>query len=129
MKQSCRLLPALLFLLTVVSMNYSCNNSNGSATVKRLHGYPYDAIQSVLLYIDSHRTFPFKEKRVDEIKQTLRLPTPVLLCKDSLGSKQQLAQIIALNDPSFVQYIKSESQVPYRNEIFGVYPARESDFN
>ena len=117
----------LLFIL--VSAQPACNNSGGTVSEKRLDGYSDDEIKSVLLSADSLRTFPFTEKRVDEIKKSLQLPTPVLLCKDSLNSNQQLAQIIALNEPAFIQYAKDEAGTPYRNEIFGVYPARESDFS
>lgn len=117
-----------LILLILTAMYFSCNNSNGTVTEKRLEGYSDDAIKSILLSVDSLRTFPFTEKRVSDIKKSLQQPTPVLLCKDSLSSNQQLAQIIALNAPSFIQYIKNEAGLPYRNEIFGVYPSRESDF-
>jgi hypothetical protein len=114
--------------LILISINLSCNNSNGTVTEKRLEGYSEDVLKSVLLSTDSLRTFLFTEKRVDEIKKSLQQPTPVLLCKDSLNTDQQLAQIIALSDPTFIQYVKNEMNVPFRNEIFGIYPARESDF-
>ena len=120
----------LLFFILLASIitSISCDNSNESAAAKKLDGYSPDVIHSILLSTDSLRTFPFTSKRVDEIMKSLQLPNPVLLCKDSLNNNQQLAQIIALNEPSFIQYVKDENGKPYRNEIFGIYPARESDF-
>lgn len=128
MKLNDRLIFFGISLLIFISINLSCNNSNGTVAEKRLEGYSEDVLKSVLLSADSLRNFPFTDKRVEEIEQSLQQPTPVLLCKDSLNSNQQLAQIIALNEPAFIQYVKNDANTPYRNEIFGVYPARESDF-
>jgi hypothetical protein len=114
----------LLFLLPVIL--FYCNN-NKSATTK-LPGYDANVLNSVLASTDSLKTFPFMEKRVEDIKQALQQPVPVLLCKDSLNNQQRLAQIIALSDAGFKQYLKdSVTGQPYRNEIFGIYPARQSD--
>lgn len=85
-------------------------------------------MKSVLLDTDSLRTFPFMEQRVNEIKKIMASATPVLLCPDSLNSNQQLAQQIALKDSAFTQFFFDAYQKKaYRNEVFGIYPARESD--
>ncbi len=106
----------------------SCNESVGKTAEKRLPGYDANAIESVLLSADSLQTFPFVEERVSKIKEALKNPLPVLLCGDSLNNDQQLAQLIALNDPGLVQYVRNpENNLPFRNEVFGVYPARQSD--
>lgn len=87
-----------------------------------------NAVSSVLYSTDSLLTFPFIAERVNEIKQALQQPRPVLLCRDSLSANQSLAQLIALNDRAFTQFLTDTvSKQPYRNEIFGVYPARQSD--
>jgi hypothetical protein len=86
------------------------------------------AINSVLIDTDTLNTFPFVTERVSKIKAALQQPRPVLLCGDSLSQQQKLAQIIALNDSAFSQFlIDPFSKKPFRNEIFGVYPARQSD--
>ncbi|MBS1607841.1 MAG: hypothetical protein JSS70_03490 [Bacteroidetes bacterium] len=128
MKLNNRFIFLNILLLVLSGIDLSCNNGNGTVTEKRLEGYPEDVLKSVLLSADSLRTFPFTEQRAEEIKKSLQQPTPVLLCKDSLSNNQQLAQIIALNEPEFIHYVRNEANLPFRNEIFGVYPARESDF-
>lgn len=130
MKRINKILLSIIFLLAAILLitAISCNNSSGSVTEKRLEGYSAEAINSVLLATDSPQAFSFVRERIQTIKQSLILPNPVLLCKDSLNNDQQLAQIIALSEPSFVQYTKDASGNPFRNEIFGIYPARQSDF-
>ncbi len=116
----------LLLYLFIGCIGVSCNNN---PSLEKLHaGYDADAINSVLVSADSLKTFPFVEERVNEIKAALLNPRPVLLCKDSLSNDQSLAQIIALNDSAFTQFLKDPfSKLPFRNEVFGVYPARQSD--
>jgi hypothetical protein len=114
---SCLLLLSLFLL--------SCNNESN---VKELAGYDKDAIESVLLAADSLNTFPFVQERVNKIKESLSMPKPVLLCSDTLTQQQSLAQIIAVNDSAFTQFLYNpSSKLPFRNEVFGIYPARESD--
>jgi hypothetical protein len=115
-------LPLLLWSIAI-----SCNTST-AIKEKVLPGYSKDAVQSMLTSADSLRTFSFTEERVNEIKNALQQPLPVLLCKDTLNEQQQLAQIIALNNAAFTSNLKDTSTgQPFRNEIFGVYPARQSD--
>jgi hypothetical protein len=115
----------LLLLIPVIC--FSCSNDKGPGTTQ-LPGYDKDVLNSILAATDSLQTFSFTTQRVNEIKLALQQPVPVLLCKDSLDDRQKIAQIIALSDPGFTYYIKdSASGQPYRNEIFGVYPARQSD--
>ena len=111
---------------------FSCNNPSPSSTSAAtvLAGYDKDAMNAVLISADSLQTFPFVTERVSAIKKSLLNPLPVLLCQDSLGKNQLIAQLIALSDQQFTQYTRQEgTQVPYRNEVFGVYPARESDLS
>jgi hypothetical protein len=104
---------------------FSCTNKN---TFKNTYAYDRDAIESVLLAADSLSTFSFVEERVKKIKEALQQPKPVLLCSDSLTQQQSLAQIIALSDSAFTRFLfDPANKLPYRNEVFGVYPARESD--
>ena len=120
--------PACFLFVMMSLVTAGCHNSNGVGSAKRVGGYGSDALNSILVSLDSLRTFPFTSARTDEIKKALLLPTPVLLCRDSLNNDQQLAQIIALNDPAFTRFVKDSSGIPFRNEVFGIYPARQSDF-
>jgi hypothetical protein len=122
--QLCLLFPAIawLFFLT------GCNTNSPVSLKTSITGYDKDVLNSVLTDPDSLRAMPFVEKRILAIKEALTNPLPVMLCQDSLGSNQQLAQLIALSDPDFTQYVRNTSnQLPFRNEVFGVYPARQSD--
>jgi len=122
MKQRRNLALSLIYCTVI-----ACNNSNSIAE-KKHPAYDTDAINSVLLAADSLKTFPFVEERVNEIKSALKNPKPVLLCKDSLNNQQSLAQIIALSDSAFTQFLSDPFlKQPYRNEVFGIYPARQSD--
>lgn len=112
-------------ILIVLCFFLSCNSNNKTGETT---GYGKDASESVLLSADSLNTFPFVEERVNKIREALQQPKPVLLCTDSLTNQQSLAQILALNDSAFTQFLKDPATgIPFRNEIFGIYPARESD--
>jgi Copper amine oxidase, enzyme domain len=114
-------------LICLMAMLISSCSGNQSADKKQI-GKDENAVSSVLLDTDSLNTLPFVAERVNEIKMALQQPRPVLLCKDSLDQNQLLAQIIALNDSAFTQFLKDPfSHQSYRNEIFGIYPARQSD--
>ncbi|MEQ1675521.1 MAG: hypothetical protein ABL876_02395 [Chitinophagaceae bacterium] len=126
MKQDNKL-PPVLFLFTALVLISSCTNEKKSGNDSKTSKND-DAINSVLMATDSLATFPFVQDRVNEIKMALQQPRPVLLCKDSLNANQSLAQLIALNDSVFTQFLTDPfSKLPYRNEVFGVYPARQSD--
>ncbi len=115
----CGFVVSLIFL-------FSCNNRAESSD--NIAEYNNDVLKSVIATADSLKTFDFVEDRVEEIKKALLQPTPVLLCADSLDSNQQLAQIIALNDSGFTRSVRDlGTNNPFRSEIFGVYPGRESD--
>ena len=128
MKQNIRRFTSLICLVCILSLLVTCMDRANKTAQKRLPPYDENAIGSVLLALDSLQTFPFVEARVVKIKEALKNPLPVLLCGDSLDNNQQLAQLIALNDPGLVQFVRNaENNLPYRNEVFGVYPARPSD--
>lgn len=71
----------------------------------------------------------FVKAHLQKVNQVLTLPIPILLRTDSIDEKQKVAQEIAIKDPRFTEYvIEPKSNKPTRNEIFGIYAARESDF-
>lgn len=117
----------LLFIVTgLLIFLQSCNNN--ADTTSSVKKYDEDVLNSILVNTDSLNTFDFVITRVEKIKNALKLPRPVLLCGDSLSAQQSLAQLIALNDSAFTQFLFDPyTKLPYRNEVFGVYPSRESD--
>jgi hypothetical protein len=64
-----------------------------------------------------------------KVQAALSQSVPILSRTDSLDEKQKKAQSIAIQDKRFQQYLfEPNSQKATRNEIFGVYLARASDF-
>ncbi|MFT3846737.1 MAG: hypothetical protein QM725_16880 [Lacibacter sp.] len=103
----------------------SCNNSN---SVTEHKGYDEGALESVVAAADTLNTFPFVQERVDKIKNALKQAKPVLLYTDSVTPNQKNAESIALNDSVFTQFLfDPATHLPFRNEIFGIHQARESD--
>ena len=118
---------AFFFIFSLLFL-FSCNNKTESSA--STNTYDDDVLKSVIANADSLKTFDFVNARVEAIKKALQQSTPVLLCGDSLNSNQKLAQLIALNDSTFTKNIRNEkTNTPYRNEIFAVFPARESDLS
>ncbi|HMI78710.1 MAG TPA: hypothetical protein VK484_07945, partial [Ferruginibacter sp.] len=118
---------ALGFVLTVLFFS-SCTNSPASSGT--VNNYDDDVLKSVIANTDSLKTFDFVDARVEAIKNALQQQAPVLLCGDSLNSTQNLAQEIALRDTMFTKNTRdAKTNIPFRNEIFAVYPARESDLS
>ena len=118
---------AFFFIFSLLFL-FSCNNKTESSA--NTNTYDDDVLKSVIANADSLKTFDFVNARVEAIKKALQQSTPVLLCGDSLNSDQKLAQLIALNDSTFTKNIRNEkTNTPYRNEIFAVFPARESDLS
>ncbi len=113
-----------LLLFTVVFL-YACNNS----TAVPVHSpYSADAVNAVLTGTDSTSAAPMVLNRVQKIKAVLQTANPVLLCGDSLSASQLQAQQLVLQDTAIKQFFFEPSTgKPFLSEVFGVYPARESD--
>jgi hypothetical protein len=66
--------------------------------------------------------------RVEKIRNSLRQNPPILLL-ENLNPEQTAAQTAATKDERFLRETRDKtSNEPLLNEIFGVYPLRESDF-
>jgi hypothetical protein len=103
----------------------ACNPSNSN---KAEHKYDEDVLSSIVANTDSLKTFDFVLPKVEEIKKAMQLQIPILLCGDSLTTLQKQAQQIAIADVNFTKYCRNaKNNDAYRNEIFAVLPARESD--
>ena len=114
------------WILVLSVFLYACQETGNAE--KKWPSYDEQARNAVLLPLDSFTNTPLIQQRVAEIRQALTGPIPVMLCKDSLSGPQQMAQLLALRDTVFTRQLRDPvSGNPYRNEIFGVYPARQSD--
>lgn len=114
-----------LTLFPFFSLFFSCNNNSTNANIEV---YNEDVLNSIITQTDSLKTFDFIDARVESIKKAMLLAKPILLCADSLGQAQKQAQTIAIQDTLFTKNTREpKTNLPYRNEIFGVFPARESD--
>ena len=125
MRQKTKLLSTRCLLF--VALLTGCDNNSTTVSKSTIPAYDKDVLNSIVVSADSLRTFPFVEQRVSVIKEALKNPLPVMLCQDSLNSNQQLAQLIALSDTGFTKYVFTNTHLPLRNEVFGIYPARQSD--
>jgi hypothetical protein len=84
-----------------------------------------------LLSLDTTSTRPvFIESYFKKIAEALALPTPVLM-QTSLTNDTLLATVqqLAFTDARMTQYLRdAKTGKSYRNEVLGVYMARQSDF-
>lgn len=71
---------------------------------------------------------PLIKTRVEKIQNALK-QTPPILALDGLDETQTAAQNLAIGDGRFQRETRdAATNEPLLNEIFGVYPLRESDF-
>lgn len=116
-----------VFIIIMSVFVLSCNNNNSTVITKH-PGYDEDAVNSILIDVDSISTSSMAIRRAEKIKAVLQIGKPVLLCGDSLNDQQQMAQLLALNDTVFTRFLVDPStKKPFLSEVFGVYPARQSD--
>ena len=77
---------------------------------------------------DSLSDLDFIAPQIRSIQDAMKMPVPVMKCRDTMNTNQIAAEQVALKDSLFTKYIRNAATgEPYRNEIFNVYPARESD--
>lgn len=126
MKQN-KFLTAVVCNLLAVTILTSCGPNNSGQAISN-GADDKDAYNAVLISGDSVAQYPFITDRLNIITETLKKPLPVLLCADSLDVNQKMAEQLAINDTGFTKFLfDPETKKPFRNEIFGVYPARQSD--
>lgn len=88
-----------------------------------------DSLAYSAFVMDKEKNVSFKELTdyLDLIQVSLTKETPVVLLQRTLSDEEAKVQEIVLQDPTFRSFLKDSSGRAYRNEIFGIYPARESD--
>jgi hypothetical protein len=115
-------LPFLLCALALVSCTRSPQANSAAVEVGSLsdsRGFP-----------DSDKiTDPLVKERVEKIRASLKQDPPVLKL-ESVNEEQKTAQDLAVRDERFLRESRDEkTNEPLFNEVFGVYPLRDSDIN
>ncbi|HEV7645662.1 MAG TPA: hypothetical protein VGO50_17115 [Pyrinomonadaceae bacterium] len=77
---------------------------------------------------------PLLKERVEKIRTSLKQNPPVLTLAENVGENidddQKAAQELALKDERFLrETLDEKTKEPLFNEIFGIYPLRESDMD
>ncbi len=122
--------PTFLVIVFVWLCYLSCNQpeENKNTSQKKLHGNAYGETAEFFPSDSVVSKLPFVQAQIETINKILKEPIPIRLFQDSTDNMLKIAQEIALKDPRFLQSVKSPEGKPFRNEIFGVFPARESDY-
>ena len=114
----------MIFGLIVLMI--SCNNP---ALQSPLSGQDNNSRTSLLIEDTLTAMLPELQNRNSNMASALHSAVPVLLLQDPATTEQENAERIALLNIAFTRFIiDSTHKTPYRNEIFNVYKARESDF-
>ncbi len=73
---------------------------------------------------------PLLKERVEKIRASLKQNPPVLTLTEDINNEQKTAQELALKDERFLrETLDEKTKEPLFNEIFGIYPLRESDMD
>jgi hypothetical protein len=65
--------------------------------------------------------------RLAALAEAIKRPIPILTLTNGLTEQQRIAQEMAIRDDRFRRYAFDDAGRPLRNEVFQIYPARESD--
>jgi hypothetical protein len=104
--------------------------TSGPAAIAPTPGAAPDANAAILaLRATPNAAAPpaFLSERMAIFQRALQSSTPVILLDAGLDAQQRIAQETALRDGRFTQYARTPQGEPLRNEIFQIYPARDSD--
>lgn len=78
--------------------------------------------------VDPGQKLPLLAAHEQQMRLALQQPIPILTLQTGLDDNQRKAQALAIQDPRFQADLHDPATgAPLRNEIFGVYPLRESD--
>ncbi len=69
----------------------------------------------------------YLRERAAQINAALNQATPIMLLSEGLDERQRIAQETAIRDQRFLQFARAQDGRSLRNEIFQIYPARDSD--
>lgn len=85
-------------------------------------------LESLLPNPDSATPQLYLHSEREQIRTALQEKAPVIPCRDALDEQQKKAQQLLFSDSILYQTCREAgTNLPQRTEVFGVYPARESD--
>ncbi|MBX7240823.1 MAG: hypothetical protein K1X92_03675 [Bacteroidia bacterium] len=124
------LFPAVFLVLFTAFFWIACNApvQNEGDSTQKLKGEGYGETAEYFSSDSILSKQPFLQEILTKVNESLKQPVPVILMQDSLDNAQKQAQAIALQDGGFLKSVKDEKGRALRNEIFGIFPARESDY-
>jgi hypothetical protein len=115
-----------LLLLAIICILFSCKSNKNAINIEG--DFTDDVLQSIVTGEEDSTLFDFVQPQIEKLQLALQQKQPIVLCGDTLNQAQLAAQNIAIADTGFTKFTKSSnSNAAYRNEIFAVYPARQSD--
>jgi hypothetical protein len=110
-------------LIFVSLLVFACKNSENKQTALNSNDMDNGSL-SVRNRNDNDEVI---KKRLEQIQAALKQNPPILLL-ENLDEQSKLAQDLAIKDERFTRETKDkDSAQPLFNEVFGVYPLRESD--
>jgi hypothetical protein len=109
----------LLSILTI-----GCSGGN-----KELVSESTDSLAISATLLNERPSFPELDDYIKLIDKSLLEEVPIVPLQRELSDGERVAQELCFGDPKFKSFVKDSSGKSYRNEIFGIYPARESDFS
>ncbi len=120
----------LLILYLAIALGLSVLDSCSPAAIEATNGNPILS-EAVLA---QHDSMPLQTPAIKayqkQIKHTLEQAVPIMpLADNNLDDRQKYVQQVVLNDPQIKQYaFDPKTKQALRMEIFGVIPARQSDY-
>lgn len=116
-----------IFILAFSQSLFFCQNGN-----RKVESTPDDSLSSTATLFESttfsgDSTSEQVKHYIRLIESTLTSAVPILGLQRTLSTEEEKVQQICLSDNQFKAFARDSSGRPFRNEIFGIYPARESD--
>ncbi len=117
-------LSCVIFFVGCTGSKFDQNNSNKEAAENYFSEMGGRQIPN-----SANTNNPLIKNRLAKIEETLQKPIPILTLIENFDENQQTAQTVAITDTRFQADLRDkENKIAQLNEIFGVYPLRESDF-
>ncbi len=117
------------YLITSFSPKIASQNLNEFVVHTAQDTLGYGDVGELFASDSSALKIPEVKDYFKRLETTLSQSNPILLLFDLKEAERVEAQEIAIQHPNFQKYLKENTtQINARNEIFGVYPARMSDF-
>ncbi len=99
-----------------------------SGGTTKVNSVPADSLAATAeLIAEDSPEIPEVEAYIGLIKRALKDEVPIVPLQRTLNAEEEKVQKHCFENPSFLQYARDSVGNAFRNEIFGIYAARESD--